>query len=158
MMEKIVTTNRKAYHDYFIQEKYEAGISLLGTEVKSLREGKANLKDSYAIIKNNEAFLLNCHISPYSHGNIQNHDPLRTRKLLLHRKEINKLWGNISQKGFTLIPLRIYFKNGKAKVEIGLAKGKRQYEKRATIKEKEARREIERHLKNRKGSLIKRNR
>ncbi len=104
-MEKIVTTNRKAYHDYFIQEKYEAGISLLGTEVKSLREGKANLKDSYAIIKNNEAFLLNCHISPYSHGNIQNHDPLRTRKLLLHRKEINKLWGNISQKGFTLIPL-----------------------------------------------------
>ncbi len=146
-MEKVVTTNRKAYHDYFIQETYEAGISLLGTEVKSLREGKANLKDSYAIIKNNEAFLLNCHISPYSHGNIQNHDPLRTRKLLLHRKEINKLWGNISQKGFTLIPLRIYFKNGKAKVEIGLAKGKRQYEKRARIKEKEARREVERYLK-----------
>jgi SsrA-binding protein len=145
-MEKVVTTNRKAYHDYFIQETCEAGISLLGTEVKSLREGKVNLKDSYAIIKNNEAFLLNCHISPYSHGNIQNHDPLRTRKLLLHRKEINKLWGKTSQQGLTLIPLKIYFKNGKAKVEIGLAKGKRQYEKRATIKEKEAKREIERHL------------
>jgi SsrA-binding protein len=149
-MEKIVTTNRKAYHDYHIQETYEAGISLLGTEVKSLREGRANLKDSYVIIKDNEAFLLNCHISPYSHGNIQNHDPLRTRKLLLHRKEIDKLWGKTSQQGFTVIPLKIYFKNGKAKVEIGLAKGKRQYEKRTTIKEKEARREIERHLKSSK--------
>jgi SsrA-binding protein len=146
-MEKIVTTNRKAFHDYHIQETYEAGISLLGTEVKSLREGRANLKDSYVIIKNGEAFLLNCHISPYSHGNIQNHDPLRTRKLLLHKKEINKLWGNISQKGYTLIPLKIYFKNRKAKVEIGLARGKRQYEKRAAIKEKEAQREIERHMK-----------
>src|SRR4030065_1184098 len=145
-MEQVVSTNRKAYHDYFIEETYEAGISLQGTEVKSLREGKANLKDSYAIIKNNEAFLLNCHISPYSHGNIQNHDPLRTRKLLLHAKEINKLLVNISQKGFTLIPLKLYFKNGKAKVEIGLAKGKRQYEQREAIKEKEAKREIERHL------------
>lgn len=124
-------------------------MSLLGTEVKSLREGRANLKDSYAMIKNGEAFLMNCHISPYSHGNIQNHDPLRTRKLLLHKREINKLWGNVSQKGLTLIPLKIYFKNGKAKVEIGLAKGKRQYEKRARIKEKEAKREIERHLKRR---------
>ncbi|GBD95399.1 MAG TPA: SsrA-binding protein SmpB [Nitrospirae bacterium] len=146
-MEKIVATNRKAYHEYFIQETYEAGISLLGTEVKSLREGKANLKESYALIKDGEAFLLNCHISPYSHGNIQNHEPLRTRKLLLHKKEIERLWGNISRKGFTLVPLRIYFKRGKAKVELGLARGKRQYEKRATIKEKEARREIERHLK-----------
>ncbi len=149
-MDKIVTTNRKAYHDYHIQETYEAGISLLGTEVKSLREGRVNLKDSYAIIKDNEVFLLNCHISPYSHGNIQNHDPLRTRKLLLHRKEISKLWGKLSQKGFTLVPLNIYFKKGKAKVEIGLCKGKRQYEKRETIKEKEARREIQRHLKNRR--------
>lgn len=146
-MEKAVATNRKAYHDYFIQETYEAGMSLLGTEVKSLREGKANLKDSYVAIKNNEAYLFNCHISPYSHGNIQNHDPLRTRKLLLHRKEINRLWGNISLKGYTLVPLKIYFKKGKAKVEIGLAKGKRQYEKRATIREKEAKREIQRHLK-----------
>lgn len=143
----IVTTNRKAYHDYFIQEKFEAGMSLVGTEVKSLRGGRANLKDSYVMIKDGEAFLLNCHISPYSHGNIQNHDPVRTRKLLLHKKEIDKLWGNISQKGLTLIPLKIYFKKGKAKVEIGLAKGKRQYEKRETIKEKEANREIARHMK-----------
>ncbi|HLA49678.1 MAG TPA: SsrA-binding protein SmpB [Thermodesulfovibrionia bacterium] len=146
-MEQVVSTNRKAYHDYFIEETYEAGITLLGTEVKSLREGKANLKDSYALIKGNEIFLLNCHISPYSHGNIQNHDPLRTRKLLLHRKEINKLWGKLTQKGLTLIPLKIYFKKGKAKVEIGLCKGKKQYEKREVLKEKEARREIERHLK-----------
>lgn len=146
-MVKIVSTNRKAYHDYHIQETCEAGISLLGTEVKSLREGRANLKESYVIFKEGEAFLLNCHISPYSHGNIQNHDPLRTRKLLLHKKEINKLWGRTSQQGLTVVPLKIYFKNGRAKVEIGLAKGKRQYEKRATIKEKEAKREIERHLK-----------
>jgi len=146
-MENIVATNRKAYHDYFIEETHEAGIALLGTEVKSLREGKANLKDSYAIIKGSEIFLLNCHISPYSHGNIQNHDPLRTRKLLLHKKEIERLWGKLTQKGFTLIPLKIYFKKGKAKVEIGVAKGKRKYEKREAIKEKEARREIQRHLK-----------
>ena len=145
-MEQVVSTNRKAYHDYFIEETYEAGITLLGTEVKSLREGKANLKDSYALIKGNEIFLLNCHITPYSHCNIQNHDPLRTRKLLLHRKEINKLWGKLTQKGLTLIPLKIYFKKGKAKVEIGLCKGKKQYEKRELLKEKEARREIERHL------------
>jgi SsrA-binding protein len=149
-MGKIISTNRKAYHDYFIEETCEAGISLLGTEVKSLRECRVNLKDSYAIIKDNEVFLLNCHISPYSHGNIQNHDPLRTRKLLLHRKEISKLWGKLSQRGFTLVPLNIYFKKGKAKVEIGLCKGKRQYEKRETIKEKEAQREIQRHLKNRR--------
>ncbi len=147
MEQQIVSTNRKAYHDYFVEETYEAGISLLGTEVKALREGKANLKDSYAIIKGTEAFLLNCHISPYSHGNIQNHAPLRTRKLLLHRKEINKLWGKLTQKGLTLIPLKIYFnKKGKAKVEIGLCRGKRQFEKREAIKEKEAKREIERHL------------
>jgi len=148
-METIVTTNRKAYYDYSIEETCEAGISLLGTEVKSLRDGKANLKDSYAIIKNSEVFLLNCQISPYSHGNIQNHDPLRTRKLLLHKKEISRLWGKISQKGLTLIALKIYFKNGRAKVELGLAKGKKQYEKRDSIKEKEAKREIERHMKKR---------
>jgi len=146
-MEKVIATNRKAYHDYHILEKYEAGMSLVGTEVKSLREGRANLKDSYALIKDGEAFLFNCHISPYSHGNIQNHDPLRTRKLLLHTKEIDKLWGKTAQQGFTLVPLKIYFKNGKAKVEIGVAKGKKQYEKRASIKEKEAKREIERHMK-----------
>ncbi len=146
-MNKVVATNRKAYHDYHIQETHEAGISLLGTEVKSLREGRANLKESYVLIKDGEAFLLNCHISPYSHGNQLNHEPLRTRKLLLHKNEITKLWGSVSQKGLTLVPLKIYFKHGKAKVEIGLAKGKRQYEKRDTIKKKEADREIERHMK-----------
>jgi SsrA-binding protein len=145
-MEQAVVTNRKAYHDYNIDETCEAGISLFGTEVKSIRNGRVNLKDSYAIIKENEVFLLNCHISPYSHGNIQNHDPLRTRKLLLNRKEIDRLWGKLSQKGFTLVPLKIYFKKGKAKVQIGLAKGKRRYEKREALREKEAKREIERHM------------
>ncbi len=144
-----VITNRKAFHDYFIDETYEAGLSLLGTEVKSIRNGRINLKDSYVIIKDNEVFLLNCHISPYSHGNIENHDPLRVRKLLLNKREINKLWEKLSQKGFSLIPLKVYFKRGKAKVEIGLAKGKRKYEKRETLKAKEARREIERHLRKR---------
>ena len=146
-MIKIIAKNRKAFHDYHIEETFEAGLALVGTEVKSLREGKANLKESYVIIKNNEAFLFGCHISPYTHGNLQNHDPLRTRKLLLHRKEIDKLWGNISQKGLALVPLKLYFKAGKAKLEIGLAKGKKQYEKRDSIKEREANREIERHLK-----------
>ena len=154
LMENIVSTNRKAYHDYSIEETYEAGISLLGTEVKSLRESRVNLKDSYALVKGSEVFLINCHISPYSHGNILNHDPLRTRKLLLHSHEINKLWGKLSQKGFTLVPLKIYFKKGKAKVEIGLCKGKRQYEKRETLKEREAQKEIQQHMKNKgfKGS------
>lgn len=146
---KIVCQNKKAYHDYFIEESIEAGIQLLGTEVKSLREGKANLKDSYVIIKNSEVYLLNCHISPYSHGNIMNHDPLRTRKLLLHKKEIERLKGKIQQKGYTLIPLKIYFKGPYAKVEVGLAKGKRLYEKRETIKEREARREIGRAIRGR---------
>jgi SsrA-binding protein len=146
-MENTIATNRKAYHDYHIQETFEAGISLLGTEVKSLREGRANLKESYAILKDGEVFLFNCHISPYSHGNIGNHDPLRTRKLLLHKKEISKLWGKTSQQGLTLVPLKIYFKGGRAKVAIGLAKGKKQYEKRESIKENEAKREIDRHMK-----------
>jgi SsrA-binding protein len=146
---KVVCQNRKAYHDYLIEETLEAGISLLGTEVKSLREGKANLNDSYVIIKGKEAFLLNCHISPYSHGNIMNHDPLRSRKLLLHRKEIEGLIGKSLQKGYTLIPLKIYFKDSYAKVEIGVAKGKRLYEKREKIKEREAKRAIERVMKSR---------
>lgn len=146
---KIVCQNKKAYHDYFIEETLEAGIQLLGTEVKSLREGKVNLKDSYVLIKNSEVFLLNCHISPYSHGNIMNHDPLRTRKLLLHKKEIERLRGKMQQKGYTLIPLKIYFKGPYAKVEIGLAKGKRLYEKRETIKEREAKRAIEKAMKSR---------
>ena len=146
---KIVCQNRKAYHDYFIEETLEAGISLLGTEVKSLREGKANLKDSYVLIKGKEALLLNCHISPYSHGNIINHEPLRTRKLLLRRKEIEGLMGKSLQKGYTLIPLKIYFKDSYAKVEIGVAKGKRLYEKREKIKEREAKKAIERVMKSR---------
>jgi SsrA-binding protein len=146
---KIVCQNRKAYHDYSIEETVEAGIQLLGTEVKSLRDGKANLKDSYVLIKDAEVVLLNCHISPYSHGNIMNHDPLRTRKLLLHRKEIERLRGKMQQKGYTLIPLKIYFKGPFAKVEVGLAKGKRQYEKRETIKEREAKRDIEKAMKRR---------
>jgi SsrA-binding protein len=144
---KVVCQNRKAYHDYHIDETVESGIALLGTEVKSLREGKANLKDSYVIIKGGEVFLLNCHISPYSHGNIMNHDPLRTRKLLLHKKEISRLAGKVVAKGYTLIPLKLYFKDSFAKVEIGLAKGKKLFEKRDTIKEREARREIERAMK-----------
>ncbi len=146
---KIVAQNRKAFHDYFIEETFEAGMILTGTEVKSLRDGKANLKDSYVIIKDAEAFLLNCHISPYSHGNIANHDPVRTRKLLLHRKEIIRLQGMAAQKGYSLVPLKIYFKESRAKVEIGLVKGKRQYEKRESIKKKEADREIARAMKNR---------
>ena len=146
---KVVCQNRKAYHDYHIEDTIEAGISLLGTEVKSLREGKASLKESYVMIKEGEAFLLNCHINPYTHGNRMNHDPLRTRKLLLHRKELNSLAGKATEKGFTLIPLKIYFKDSFAKVEIGLAKGKRLFEKRETIKAREARREIERAMKTR---------
>ncbi|MCX7988250.1 MAG: SsrA-binding protein SmpB [Thermodesulfovibrio sp.] len=145
---KVVTQNKKAYADYFIDETIEAGIVLTGTEVKSLRQGKANLKDSYVIIKDNEAWLLNCHISPYTHGNIFNHDPLRTRKLLLHRKEIERLRGKIQQQGYTLIPLKLYFKGPYVKVEIALARGRKKYEKRDIIKKKEAQREIERALKN----------
>ena len=149
--EKAVATNRKAYHDYFIEEEFEAGIMLQGTEVKSMREGRVNLKDSYASVKGGEAFLHHCHISPYSHGNIMNHDPLRTRKLLLHRKEINKLLGKTQQQGLTLIPLRIYFSNrGHAKVELGLAKGKKQHDRRESIKTREASREVERAMKSRK--------
>ena len=147
---KIVSQNRKAYHDYHIEDTLEAGIALSGTEVKSLREGRANLKDSYVIVKGGEAFLLHCHISPYTHGNIMNHDPLRTRKLLLHRKEIDKLRGKIEAKGFTVVPLKLYFKGSFAKVEIGLARGKKFFEKRDTIIEREARREIEKARKTRR--------
>ena len=145
----VVCQNRKAFHDYHIEETIEAGISLLGTEVKSLRAGQANLKDSYVLVKDNEVFLLNCHISPYSHGNITNHEPLRTRKLLLHRKEIERLRGKVAQKGYTLIPLKIYFKGSMAKVEVGFAKGKQVFEKRDKIKEREANREIARAIRNR---------
>jgi SsrA-binding protein len=147
--EKVVCVNRKARHDYFIEETYEAGLVLVGSEVKSLREGKANLKDSYARINKGEAFLLNTHISPYAAANRFNHDPTRTRKLLLHRQEIRRLTGKVKERGLTLIPLRLYFKNGRAKVELGLARGKKLYDKREALRKKAAQREIERSLKSR---------
>lgn len=147
---KPVAENRKAYHDYFIDETYEAGISLRGTEVKSIREGKLNLKDSYVLLKDSEAFLLNSHISPYSHGNIMNHEPLRTRKLLLNRSEIERLKGKVAQKGYSLVPLKAYFKGPYVKIEIGLARGKKLFDKRESIKEKEAKRQIERAVKARR--------
>jgi SsrA-binding protein len=149
--EKIVASNRKAYHDYSIEEKFEAGMVLKGTEVKSIREGRVNLRDSYATVDHNEVILHHCHISPYSHGNIMNHDPLRPRKLLLHRKEINKLLGKTQQKGLTLVPLRIYFTpRGHAKVELALARGKKEYDRRDAIKEREAEREMQRAKKERR--------
>ncbi|OGL38301.1 MAG: SsrA-binding protein [Candidatus Schekmanbacteria bacterium GWA2_38_11] len=146
---KTVCTNRKAYHDYFLTETFEAGISLKGTEVKSLRDGKANLKDSYATIKDGEMYLMNCHISPYSAGSRENPPPTRTRKLLMHRREIERLLGKTKEKGFTLVPVKIYFKKGYAKVELALGKGKKLFDKRRAIKEKESKREIERALKKR---------
>jgi SsrA-binding protein len=147
--EAAVATNRKAFHDYFIEDTLEAGIALQGTEVKSLRLGLANLTDSYALVKKDEVYLFNTNISPYPHGNIMNHEPLRTRKLLLHKEEIRKVIGKMTQKGCTLIPLKIYFVRGKAKVLIGLARGKKAFDKRDTIKEKESKREVERVVKER---------
>jgi SsrA-binding protein len=144
--EKIITTNRKARHEYEILETMEAGVVLLGTEVKSLREGRANLKDSYASVRAGEVFLHNAHISPYSHGNINNHDPLRIRKLLLHKKEIKKLIGKVQEKGLTLVPLRLYFKNGNVKVELALARGKKIYDKRRDIAKRDYERDIQRQL------------
>jgi len=144
---KDVARNRKAFHDYYIDEKVEAGMVLVGTEVKSLRDGKANLRDSYVIVREGEAFILNCHISPYSHGNMQNHEPTRTRKLLMKKREIEKMAAKVSQKGMSLIPLRIYFKGSNAKVEVGLARGKKFFEKREVIKERESKKEIARALK-----------
>ena len=144
-----VATNRKARHDYFIEETIEAGMALQGTEVKSLRLGLANLTDSYVLVRNEEAYLFNANISPYPHGNIMNHEPLRTRKLLLHKEEIRKLLGKMTQKGYALVPLKIYFVRGKAKVLIGLVKGKKAHDKRDTIKDKESKRELERVVKER---------
>jgi SsrA-binding protein len=144
---KIICVNKKASHSYFIEEKYEAGLALQGTEVKSLRNGKANLKESYARVKDGEVFLYNCHISPYTHGNRQNHDPIRPRKLLLHKQEIKKLFGKIAEKGYTLVPIRLYFCKGRAKLEIGLGKGKKLHDKRHSLKEKDANREMERAFK-----------
>ena len=142
--ERDVAVNRRAYHDYFIDEKLEAGIMLTGTEVKSVRNGRTNLRDGFVRIDGNEAWLENVHISPYAQGNLMNHEPLRPRKLLLHRKQIASLIGKVRQKGYTMIPLRMYFSRNHAKVEIGLARGKRQYDKRQAIAERDAKREIAR--------------
>jgi SsrA-binding protein len=147
--EKNVCVNRRARHDYLIEETYEAGLVLTGSEVKSLRDGKANLTDSYARIQKGEAYLLKTHISPYPGANQFNHEPTRTRKLLLHKREIQRLTGKTKERGLTLIPLRLYFNNGLAKVELGLARGKKLYDKRETLKRRAARREVERSLKSR---------
>ncbi|TFD95866.1 MULTISPECIES: SsrA-binding protein SmpB [Jeotgalibacillus] len=144
---KTVAQNKKARHDYFIEETYEAGIVLQGTEIKSIRQGRVNLKDSFARISNGEVFLNNMHISPYEQGNRYNHDPERERKLLLHRQQINKLIGETKQQGYSLVPLKLYLKDGYAKVLIGLAKGKKNYDKRETLKKKEAKRDIQRAFK-----------
>ncbi|GIN19739.1 SsrA-binding protein SmpB [Siminovitchia fordii] len=146
---KLVAQNRKAGHDYFIEDTYEAGIVLQGTEIKSIRAGRVNLKDSFARIQNGEVFIHNMHISPYEHGNRYNHDPIRTRKLLLHRKQINKLIGETKEAGYTLVPLKLYMKNGFAKMLIGLGRGKKQYDKREDLKRKEAKRDIERAFRER---------
>ncbi|MBR3878501.1 MAG: SsrA-binding protein SmpB [Clostridia bacterium] len=144
---KIAAQNKKAYHDYFVEEKYEAGIELFGTEVKSIRAGSVNLKDSYCDIKDGELFVIGMHVSPYEHGNIFNRDPLRRRKLLMHKREIMKLHGLVAQKGMSLIPLSLYFKNSHVKVELGLCRGKKMYDKRDSIAERDANREIDRKMK-----------
>jgi SsrA-binding protein len=147
---KQICTNRKAYHEYHIEEKFEVGLALTGTEVKSLREGKANLKDSHAKIKDGELFLVNAHISPYSCGNIYNHEPKRERKLLMHKREILKLFGKVKERGFTLVPLSMYFNNRNiVKMEIALAKGKTLYDKRESIKRKDEKRLAEREMRSR---------
>ena len=146
---KVVAQNRKAFHDYFVEERYEAGIELKGTEVKSIRAGTLNLKDSYVIIKNGEANVLSMHISPYDKGNIFNHDPDRPKKLLLHKREINKLYALVKQDGYALVPLSVYFKDARVKIEVGVCKGKKNYDKRAAAAQKDARREIDRTLKER---------
>lgn len=143
---KVVSQNKKAYHDYFVEETYEAGLELFGTEVKSVRQGKINLKDSWCNIVKGEIFVNGMHISPYDHGNIFNRDPLRPKKLLMHKKEILKLFGLTKQQGYAIIPLQVYFKKGKAKVLVGLCKGKKLYDKREDAAKKSANREIERSM------------
>jgi SsrA-binding protein len=147
---KVICQNKKARYDYEIIEVIEAGMVLLGTEVKSLRQGRANLKDSYARIKDGELFLMQCHISPYTHAYYDNHEPDRVRKLLVHKREIKRLQGKTQEKGLTLVPLKIYFKDGKAKVELALARGKRSYDKRETLKRKTEERELQRAIKDRR--------
>lgn len=146
---KIINNNKKAYHDYFIDEKFEAGIELFGTEVKSIRAGQVNLKDSYVSVKTGEAIILGMHISPYEKGNIFNREPTRVRKLLLHKKDINRLFGVIKQTGLTLIPLSLYFKGSLVKVQLGVCRGKKLYDKRADMAKKSAERTIEREMKER---------
>ena len=145
--QKLVANNKKAFHDYFIDETYEAGIALHGTEVKSLRMGKCSIKEAFLRIENGEVFVYGMHISPYEKGNLFNKDPLRVKKLLLHKYEINKLAGRVAEKGYTLVPLQVYFKDGRAKVEIGLARGKKLYDKRRDIAKKDQRREAEKEFK-----------
>ena len=144
---KLVANNKKAYHDYFIDEKYEAGIELHGTEVKSIRMGKCSIKESFIRIENGEVFVYGMHVSPYEKGNIFNKDPLRVKKLLLHKAEINKLAGKVAEKGYTLVPLQVYLTRGKVKVEVGLARGKKLYDKRADIAKKDMKREAEKEFK-----------
>jgi SsrA-binding protein len=146
---KVLATNRKAYHDYHIEETHETGIALTGTEIKSVRAGSVNLRDAYAQVKNGELWLMNVHIAPYEPASRQNVDPYRDRKLLMHRKEILRLFGRVQEKGFTLVPLRMYLKKNRAKLEIGLARGKRQYDKREAISKRDAAREMERAVKTR---------
>lgn len=141
---KTIATNRKARHDYFVEETYEAGLVLTGTEIKSIRAGHVNLRDSFAVVKEGELWLMNTHIAPYDQATYANHEPRRSRKLLMHRREINRIAGKLQEKGFTLVPLRLYLKNNLAKVELGLGRGKKQYDKRAALREKETRREIDR--------------
>src|SRR5579883_3472708 len=141
---KVITVNRQAYHDYFVDRTIEAGIALVGTEIKSIREGHVNLRGSYAIGRKGELWLENAHIAVYEHGNRFNHDPLRNRKLLLHRREIDQLLGKVATKGMTLVPLKLYLKGGRAKIELGLCRGKKLYDKREAIAERETKREIER--------------
>lgn len=145
--QKLIANNKKAYHDYFIEENYEAGIALHGTEVKSMRLGKCSIKESFIRIENGEVYVYGMHVSPYEKGNIFNKDPLRVKKLLLHRQEINRLAGKVAEKGLTLVPLQVYFKDGRVKVEIGLARGKKLYDKRQDIAKKDQRREAEKEFK-----------
>ena len=146
---RTIAENRKARHDFFVEETYEAGVALTGTEIKSLRAGKVNLRDSYAQVKDGEMWLFNVHIAPYDQAGYATHDPTRPRKLLLHRKEINRLAGAITEKGLTIVPLRVYLKNNRAKVEIALARGKKLYDKRVAIAERDSRRDVERALRER---------
>jgi SsrA-binding protein len=146
---KVITVNRQAYHDYFVEQTVEAGVSLVGTEVKSIREGKVNLRGSYAIVRSGEVWLENVHIAVYEHGNRYNHDPMRNRKLLLHKREIVQLMSKVATKGLTLVPLKLYLKGGRAKIELGLCRGKKLYDKREAIAERETKRDIERIVRGR---------